>query len=166
MLGKWEISENVRIFSWFRLKPFKKISWESEKFWHSNDNNFSLSHDIVRTWEKQLIGLYIKHKLFFGICDKIRVLAEVFQHRVEFFIFYLLFYFLPWSIGSCWVEERTSNEMDVSQIPMLLKSSGAFQRLIFAVHQFSEARVVITRNRFHCPHRDAHSSEKRGLCST
>ena len=35
-----------------------KNSWESEKFWHSNDN-FSLSHDIMRTWEKQLIGIIV-----------------------------------------------------------------------------------------------------------
>ena len=37
-----------------------KTSWESEKFKNSNEN-FQFSHDIIRTWEKQLI-LNIKYE--------------------------------------------------------------------------------------------------------
>ena len=42
------------------MRPFKK-------FWHFNEN-LSLSHDdIIRTWEKQQIGLD-KHIILVGIC--------------------------------------------------------------------------------------------------
>ena len=51
LMRKWEILIKMSEFLMMSFEIILKISWESEKFWHSNDN-FLLSHEIMRTWEK------------------------------------------------------------------------------------------------------------------
>ena len=63
LMRKWEILMKTSEFLMISFETIWKISWESEKFWHSNEN-FWLSHDIMRKaadWSNNQPIYYLPH---------------------------------------------------------------------------------------------------------